>query len=273
MTCYDSVFEQFNYKLTTFLKHLMEIQAMKLATCTVSYEGYHCVKGTEKRLEFLQKAIMELKKQSIGLACFPGGYLSVKSRNHLCRLANIVDEISKDSGISIGVGIDRLGKDIDNYWDEAIRKEGFPFFAVCSDTQSDSPHIWNQRSTTSKNQHFVSDDSCSKPRSLNTLGGRIEILICGEIFNERIRKSIVNRKIRAVVDLGHESRGFRVHAAMKVLANRGIASFCSVHTKRQNAQKFCYIPNHNDWLCKSTRCYDTIIGKEPRLEIKFWNLN
>jgi len=214
---------------------------------------------------------MELKKQGIGLACFPGGYLSVKSRKHLYRLANIVDGMSKDRGISIGVGIDRLDKDIDEYCEKAIRDE--ECFAVCSDTKSDNPHIWNQRSTTSKNQHFVSNDSCSKPRTLTTLTKKIEILICGEIFNERIRKSIVNRKIKAIVDLGHVSEGFRVHAAMKVLAHMGVASFCSVHTKRQSAQKFCYIPSHNGWLCKSSRDYDEIIGKEPRLEMKFWNLN
>ena len=246
---------------------------MKLATCTVSYEGFGTIKGTEKRLEIFLKVLEQLKTHDIQLVCFPGGYLFAKSRGNLDNLANAIFDYSTEHGISVAVGIDQFEKNPDDNWDEAIRNEGLPFFAVCSEPTFVKPRIWNQRSITSRNQNIASDIVCSKPRTLISEGKKIEILICGEIFNQRIRKSIVNRSVDAVVDLGHRSEGFRVHAAMKVLAKRGISTFCSVHTQRQSGQKFCYVPCNNNWLCESSRDYDLLIGEGPRLEIKFWDIN
>ena len=79
--------------------------------------------------------------------------------------------------------------------------------------------------------------------------------MCGEIFSPTIRSNIIARKkdLDAVVDLGHESDGFRVHAGMK----------------------FCYDPGG---VRKSTRNADTdidadvAIGNNPRVELKIWRV-
>ena len=244
---------------------------MKLATTTVSLEGYGTAAGNEPRLAALRTAIREVSNEGVDLLCLPGGYLSAKSMTHLNELSEELAQEAKRSNLALAVGIDVDKKNLMQDWTTQIRKGTLPWFAVCWNSVGGN-FLWRQRSVRSIDQWEAPEQACSQERTLYVGKARIEILMCGEIFSQRIRESIVSRKpaVNAVVDLGHTSGGFRVHAAMKVLARGGVHSFCSVHAQRTNAQKYCYAAGG---VKKSIRTPGIVIGSSPRLEIKVWNLD
>ncbi|MQY54394.1 MAG: hypothetical protein GH149_03760 [Methanosarcinales archaeon] len=178
---------------------------------------------------------------------------------------------AKKHNVAIAIGIDtEIKKNPSSDWLDRIKKNTLPWFAISWSPTENILHSWRQRSVTGRDQKYSSDDACAEERALPISDGRIEVLMCGEIFNERIRKNIVSRKddLTAVVDLGHISAGFRVWAGMKKLAEGGLTVLCSVHTDGRLGQKYCYTPSGS----MSTRAPDTTFSGPPRLELKAWSL-
>ena len=97
------------------------------------------------------------------------------------------------------------------------------------------------------------------------------VLMCGEIFNHRIRDALVNYRPRpkVVIDVAHIGAGFRVPQGMKVLARHGLPSMCSVHAQREYATKYYYSPLEK---CLSSSLRDAYIYGPPRIELKLWTL-
>jgi hypothetical protein len=239
---------------------------MKLATCTVSYDGYGETGGSKYRLSLLEDSVKKAKIKKVKLICFPGGYLFGSSKQHLEKLAEEVGRLANQNKISIVTGVNL--KKAKDKTDDIVTTQSSSF-AVCA--TSKNYDIWYQRSVTSSDK--VPYKICSEIRNIKASGKSVEILICGEIFNSRIRDYFIKRKVNAVVDIAHESLRFRIDGTMKIIANNGIACFCSVHADMKGAMKRAYYPKE---LKKSTRDIDILVEKEsakgPRIEIKFWNI-
>ena len=246
---------------------------MKIATSTVSLEGFSDQSSNDRRIKNLRESLDCLKKQDVNLFCLPAGYLFSNDSNYINKLADKIFDIANEYKIAIVVGIDIHYKDLSKDWAEDIKNYNLPFFATASIPQNGKKYIWRQRSINSKDQMFASDKICSDVRTLFINEKNIGILLCGEIFNERMRESLISKGIKIVIDIAHISTGFRVHAAMKVLAKNDVISFCSVHTQRRNGRKYCYVPYQNSWINRSSNEADFFIGKDPRLEIKIWETN
>ncbi len=245
---------------------------MKLSTCTVSYQGYHEVKGNRSRLKLLETALKKLKRQNVNLATFPGGFLYAKNIEHANKLSERIRRLSKKYNIHVAMGID-TGQKTTQDLDIQTKKEILPLFATILSPDNKKVCLWRQRSTNNKNQSYVSIDQASEERTIFVNKKTIEILMCGEIFNSKIRSSIIERGINTIIDLGHTSSGFRVTAPMKILAKNGIKTFCSVHTQRKNAMKYSYVPDSLKEIKKiSTRDTDILIGDSPRIEITVWEI-
>ena len=127
-------------------------------------------------------------------------------------------------------------------------------------------HYWRQRSTNSDNQWLVDDKRCKEVRLLMIGDETLGVLICGEIFNERIRDALRKHKPRPEVtaDIGHRGAGFRISKGMKKL---GLASMCSLHVQRKGASKPRFIPGVG---YESDSGWDEVVEGPPRIEIKLW---
>jgi hypothetical protein len=253
---------------------------MKFSVSTVSYKGYHKIKNTENRLNLIEKVAKKVLRydDKIKLICFPGGFLYATSEGkQIEEIANRVSRISQNNKIAIICGIDTkpTSKVNNPKIDILIKKEKLYSFAIY--TFHNNIEYWRQRSSTSKNQKLISDDLCNENRTINIGNKSIEILLCGEIFNQRIRESIIDRNVNAVIDIAHEGDGFRIDGAMKIFAQNNIPCFCSVHVEKINAIKKAYFPenNENGWRKESTCIPDIIVEKaenSPRIEIKVWRI-
>lgn len=128
-------------------------------------------------------------------------------------------------------------------------------------------HCWSQRSTNSRNQWQAPKRTCGELRLMKVRNENVAVLMCGEIFNRRIRDALVGYrpKIKIVVDVAHIGAGFRVAQGMKVLARNGLPSLCSVHAHREFAIKYYYSPPK---MCLSSSIRDAYIYGPPRIELK-----
>jgi hypothetical protein len=245
---------------------------MKIATSTVSLDGFGESSRADDRIRLLSEVLSESRELQVDLLCLPGGYLRAKSILERDKFSHAIHDEAQKHDIAIAIGIDvEITKDPAQDWSYRIEGNTLPWFAICWSPNEDTLHYWRQRSVTSRDQWDSSDSVCTEVRALPVLNGRVEVLICGEIFNERIRTNVLARKddLAAVVDLGHTSAGFRVWAGMKKLAEGGLTALCSVHADRKMAQKYCYTLGGSI----STRIPDKTFPGPPRLELKVWSLS
>lgn len=235
---------------------------MKIATCTVSYAP---ATDNAARLRAFAEAMNLLSRQEVNLFVLPAGYLYASSWPMLEQLAEHLQRGPAPHRIAFAVGID-------------LRPGGRPIgFAegngLTAFTAAWSPQgggvLWQQRSSSTDNHWTATPAQCNEPRTLQVDGERVEVLTCGEIFNDRIRSSVVARAVPTVVDLGHVSQGFRVHAAMKILTRQGVrTALCSVHCGGWWGQKYCYT---SDAATRSSRRGDVVLEGNPRLEVAVWD--
>lgn len=247
---------------------------MKIATCTVSLEGFGDPSWADKHLSLLTEVLNESRDLQVDMLCLPGGYLMANSISERDKFSHIIRNEAKKYKIAIAIGIDtdtKIKKDPSQDWSYRIKQYTLPWFAICCSPNNNVLHTWRQRSVTSNDQWNSSDVVCAEVRALPVLKRYVEVLMCGEIFNERIRNNIIARKRNpaAVVDLGHIARGFRVWAGMKKLSQGGLNVLCSAHANKKKAMKYCYTASG----CKSTRSFDRIFHGPPRLELKVWSFN
>jgi len=267
----DSGYTQ-NVRRHALLKYLKDGgKYMKIATCTVSLDDFGKPNWTNERIRLLSDVLSKSRGLQVDLLCLPGGYLMTKSILEKDKFSHAMHDEAKKYKIAIAIGIDTETKDPTQDWAYRTKENTLPWFAICWSPNEDILHYWRQRSVTSRDQWHSSDDVCAEVRTLPVLNGRVEVLMCGEIFNERIRNGILSRKdsLTAVVDLAHTSAGFRVWAGMKKLAEGGLTVLCSVHADRRLAQKYCYTPKGSI----STRIPDKTFPGFPRLELKVWSLS
>jgi hypothetical protein len=244
--------------------------SFKIATCTVTLDGYADPTGTARRMTFLSEAASALSKNGIKLFSLPGGYLFASSNADLYAHQKQVESLAISTGIDLLVGIDVTVK-VSHPDAKLIRGGQLGALAIFA-SRNGQVARWRQRTSTSNNQQLVSDAVCKEVRLLRVTP-RIEGLLCGEIFNKRIRAELAARKTRLVIDQAHTAAGFRIWAGMRVLAEVGVSSVCSVHADRRGAIKHCYVPTLSGWKEKSSRAIDLNIGNKPRLEIKVWEFD
>src|SRR4030042_5265535 len=217
---------------------------MKIATCTVSLDGFRETSRSVDRLRVLSEVLSDSQALKVDLLCLPGGYLMARSISERDKFSQIIRNEVEKYGIAVAIGID-IDANIEDLRKDSlhmIKKNALPSFAICWSPNENILHSWRQRSRTSKDQRYCSDDVCAEERILPVRCGRVGVLMCGEIFNKRIRNNILSRKddLTTVVDLGHTSAGFSVSVGRKERAEEGLTVLCSVHANRRWAQKYCY---------------------------------
>jgi len=258
---------------------------MRIATGTVGYLGYSDPSKNGMLLALYRRILDRSSLYRVDLVCLPGGYLQVKDDTQKDELAAILVAEAKKRNIAVAVGIDLSAKRQPpwdhNYENILIRHYSLPLFAICWTPKQDNvSNCWRERSTRHDNASLVPAHALSEERRLPVQDGWVEILMCGEIFNQSIRSNIVRHKenLNAAIVLGHESRGFRVWNGMKILSKQGLITLCSVHTERKGGMKFRYDPGG---VCRSTQDADIVLNAdlpaklsrtEPRVELKIWDV-
>ncbi len=247
---------------------------MRIACGTVSGYGDPCDPSVSKqhkeRLDLYHCVVDRCAACGIDLVCFPAGYFRTNNQTHLQDLSKELARVAKTHGLAVAVGIDVKTK-VAHPECTLIERYCLPWFAVCWSPTERVLQCWRQRSSTSKNYRYAPERANQEQRTMLVGRSKVEILICGEVFNPLIRTNIIERRaeLHVVIDLGLYSRGFRVWAGMKKLARGGLTSLCSVHTEKRHGRKYRYDPGPRR---KSTYDCDIELGTRPRAEFKVWQI-
>jgi len=244
---------------------------MKLVATTVGRKGPGDVGKNKERLRAAELALEKAIKLRANVLALPAGFFTVHSSEARNGIASSLINVAKQLNIAIIFGVDQEVKNPSKNWELEIRGRGLPWYGYAWSPSENItlPHCWSQRSFTSTNQWWASDERCKEVRLLGVGDETIGILMCGEIFNQRIRNALAEHSPRpkAIVDVAHIGSGFRVWQGMKKLVELGLAAVCSVHAQCEHAMKHCYVPEKG---CVSSRIPDAYIYGPPRIELKLW---
>lgn len=243
---------------------------MKLVTTTVGRRGPEGEEHNGERLGAAEQALTEAIKLGADVLVLPGGFFTAQTAQTRNSIAASLINIARPQNIAVVFGVDQSVKNLSADFRPEIRKGTLPFYVyVWSPTNEGPPYPWNQRSTNSDNQWDASEARCRAVRLLRVKDEILGVLICGEIFNQRIREALANNRPRpkVVIDVAHVGSRFRVFQGMKKLAELGLASLCSVHVQREYATKHCWVPPGRNI---SIRIPDSHVYGPPRIELKLW---
>jgi hypothetical protein len=242
---------------------------MQLAITTVSYEGYANEAWNDKRLRVAERALIKACELGAHVLVLPGGFFTTRTDKARNSIATHLINIAKRQNVAAIFGVDQHVKNLSADYGPEIKRGALPFYAyVWSPIDEGPPLPWNQRSTNSQNQVEAPEALCREVRLIKiTDDETVAILICGEIFNQRIRYALAEYRPRPklVVDIAHTGHRFRVEQGMKKLAEQGFSSVCSVHVQCEFAMKRCYIAGKG---LASTRTCDASLFGLPSIELK-----
>lgn len=242
---------------------------MKLAVTTVGRKGPEDEEHNIERLRAAGQALQKAAKLRAGLIVLPGGFLTAhNSRTREAVAESLISE-AKQLDIAIIFGVDQKVKNPNTDWEILIKGFLLPYYGYAWSPSGNIIHCWQQRSSTSDNQWFVSNSHCEEARLVRVSDETLGVLMCGEIFNQRIRNALARHTPRpkVIVDVAHVGAGFRVWQGMRKLAEQGLATVCSVHAQCEYAMKYSYIPERGNI---SSRIPDEYVFGPPRIELKLW---
>jgi hypothetical protein len=246
---------------------------MNVAIATVGCIGPEDETKNEGRLKSGKLAMAKAKSLGADLLALPGGFLVGNDSESMKRKADEFIDEARSLDLSAVFGVD----DISWFIAYGYAWSAVDRMAYCWEERS-STRFWNRRN---KQQIKLSDNewdaklkSYDEVRLITADGGVVGVLLCGELFNERIRNALIKLSPhpKIVVDIIHRGQGFRTAQSMKKLCCNGIASACSAHVMKKCAMKRCYIPGKGNDGNVSTREFDSIIDGPPRIELKLFKV-
>lgn len=229
----------------------------KIATCIVSqWRDHQLVSLGDQdghRLELLERTIATAARTGIAMVFFPAGYFIANDAEVFDWICARVFEVSKKYNMPVAVGIDLASKDVgdknkdDKKWEKAQVRSGlgFPWYVAVSNPAKGFYTVWNQRSVRGKHSPLGPLHVCEEHRTVPLEDSGIEVLICGEIFNSRIRDSIGARRdiLRLAVDLAHDSFRYYVSETMRVFSiEQELPVFCAGHADGRDAVNYAFYP-------------------------------
>lgn len=191
-----------------------------------------------ERLNALGNLLDEIKKKElkVDLVVMPAGYFaSDLSVEKTPLLSDIWTEIQKRE-IAVCFGIDTDKKVI-----AKGKKQSNAYSLAWTPTDGCVPSSkygwWGQRSITSTDS--ITSASANEDRYIHINGKKIAVLMCGEVFNRKIRVATDQKGIEIVVDMVHTGQHFRASGAFRnwTLGNPNKSIVMSCHTKCYNTEK------------------------------------
>ncbi|MCL0049345.1 hypothetical protein M1M87_01150 [Thermodesulfovibrionales bacterium] len=242
---------------------------MKIVTTTVGRRGPEDERQNQERLTAAKRALEKATNLDADLIVLPAGFFTTGSAQAREAIAQSLVGTAKQLGLAVIFGVDQEVKSLSRDYNREIRRGVLPFYGYAWSPSQIVIHCWAQRSMNNQDQWLAPGRVCTEMRLLWVGDETVGVLMCGEIFNQRIRQALSNYQPRTkvVVDVAHAGSRFRVFQGMKVLARLGLPSVCSVHAQCEFAIKHCYVPPGTRL---SSRSRDAYVYGPPSIELKLW---
>ncbi|MGB9458501.1 MAG: hypothetical protein WCB12_20800 [Bryobacteraceae bacterium] len=215
-------------------------RATQILICTVGGHGPAC-KPIENRDRFVAlKKLLDAAKErrAVDLVVLPGGYFFAAQENpdEMPLLREIWAAIEERS-IAVCFGVDTGHKRPNNK--KAVKEQRLPSHGFAWTPERGHVGPWRQRSTSRLDQRDMSPDLANEERYIRVGTQRVALLMCGELFNPKLRSAVQAQGITVAVDMAHTGRGFRFAGAAKRWSSAKPikAVLMSCHAERVGAAK------------------------------------
>ena len=198
---------------------------MKIVQTVVSSHGFRDQAANPDRVALLGDLARLCASEDARLLLIPAGFLTADSEENVPELVQEVRRVAKVAGVAVIGGIDVNGAVSKRSlsMEEAVREGriGYFGFAAGAGVMPSKGRCWRQTSITSADaKDFPQDSIPGAERVVRVDGLRIAILICGELFNWKIRNAVSEMGSDLVVDIGHVSMGTGTIPAMRSVAKK-----------------------------------------------------
>ena len=175
----------------------------------IGMQGFRTLSGNKVRTEMALQLLQALKGRT-DLVVFPAGYLLVKNEMDASDLLAPVFECAKDNELSVILGVDEPKSSV-LVWGkpDQIRRitvnHCMPCYLYAYSNQTQSYFVWRQRTMNNQQaaDQWSSDWLASMERSFIVNDNRIEVWICGECYDPRVRNATYARSPDVVLILSH----------------------------------------------------------------------
>jgi hypothetical protein len=127
---------------------------------------------------------MDIAKSSgADILILPAGFLFHNNSKSRHEIAGAIIDKARKLKLAVVFGIDGM--------DDSDRIQAYGY--AWSPTENIT-YCWKQRSSNSQDQWDISQQLCDEVRLLRLKCGDVGVLLCGELFNKRIRDALINEK-------------------------------------------------------------------------------
>ena len=208
---------------------------MRFAHTVVSSHRFRDPTHNLRRHTLLRELLTRLAAERVAFVAIPAGYITVTTEDQVTLAAAEIADLVEACGVGVIGGVDvvhpKRGKaDIET--DELVREGRLPYFGFAAFPTSVTAEVltWRQANTTSGNADHAPDEALPTAERVVAVGGTTVLpLLCGELYNRRIREALPGFGPSLVLDLRHSGMGQGLIPAMTSVAN---ATGCPVaHTQ------------------------------------------
>jgi hypothetical protein len=191
------------------------------------------------RLVALERLLDTAKERaSVDLVVLPGGFFfSSEGNPRELPILQEIRQVIEKRGIAACFGVDTAHKQPNDV--EAVKECRLSSLAFAWTPQDGHVGPWRQRSTSSQDQKYVRQGPAQEKRNIHVDTQGVALLICGELFNPKIRAAVQAQGIAVAVDMAHRSKGFRFARAAKLWSSADPITevLMSSHAKCKDAVK------------------------------------
>jgi hypothetical protein len=189
---------------------------IRVCTTVVPIEGSGEVKDNARRIALYEA----LLAKAGDLLVLPAGYLALKDEAKRHAFIEPLCALAKTAGVAVAFGIDVVGR---------TKKGLLPSFMVTWSPSFPNQHLFRQRSRTRIDAAAMTDEAVRGNRIIVVKGHCVAPIVCGELFNARIRVGIAQCQPVCAIISAHTASGARHWAGQAALAKLNVASLRSVH--------------------------------------------
>lgn len=208
---------------------------MRFAHTVVSPHRFRDPTHNLCRHTLLRELLTRLAVERVAFVAIPAGYITVATEDQVTLAVAEIADLVEACGVGVIGGVDvvhpKRGK-ADVETDELVTEGRLPYFGFAAFPTSVSAEVptWRQASTTSGNADLAPNNALPDvARVVTVRGTTVFPLLCGELYNRRIREALPTFEPSLVLDLGHSGMGQGLIPAMTSVAN---ATGCPVaHTQ------------------------------------------
>lgn len=228
---------------------------MRVVMTLVSDRTFRDKAVNPNRVRWAADVLEQAGRLKADLAVFPAGYLMARGDDSVAGTAEPILEVARGAGVAVVMGVDTAkARTLDGSKSdlEGLTRRGrLPCFGIGWSPAGAGAGPWRQRSWSADNAR---EEGAGEERMLSVAGGRVEVLLCGELHSEPIRAAVRERRPDAVVVLGHRRMKSQVGPTMRKISAAPTDVLLTHHLKHQGRfQRWCSGANRGTYDATNAR--------------------